>query len=780
MKASKQMGFLTIKQNLNMKKNIFISTALAMVTLASCQQENLGGNDAVLDGFRVSAEETKAVLDGVHVVFKEGDAIDVYTDNQTSPAIYAYNPTTDMFEATGTVAEGEQYTVIYPSQGNESSSIINIPYRQISSNKTCLYMAGKSNTKEVNLKHLVGLWEIDLLPEYDGQKIVRAALSFTKPHFVNGNFEINWEDYSLKYVDGADGSRIMAAEIKATMSADTPYKIYFALPEGTYDGGFKFVADMSDGTAMTKRSTSTINIKRGQITKVKNDVDYVVFDSGAGTEADPYILKTAEHWNNMVVKINNDAENYASAYYKLANDIDFENKAVKPINTFKGVIDGSNFTLKNAKIGDGTASHQAFFYLLNGTVKNLKFDNITVTGGGATGAASSAAVITAGQKSLEFTIHNCHVTNSTITSGDGGSYAGGLVGRCDNNAATITDCSVSNSIIITGKENAGGIVALFGKEGTLTNVLSSGNTVKAETGGTTGGVVGSFASGTLINATSKDNTVISGNGNNAGGVVGSLGSGSFTDVKSSGNTVSGKSYVGGVVGTMAAASIINVISTDNVALVQTASCGGVLGVCTSADGKIINIYSKGNTVKCPNHSNAPYLGLIVGANKSDYTYAVANTLTLTGIADYVFDITKDETKTFAGAIGIVMGYEDKSVIDSGYYFKDCQYLYDAKFYAAKGTKYASTNALRFAVGVLQSTGTADTKAGKEKGFVAKTATELTDVSVLTALNTWVENNKETYPSLKSWTADENNYPVLILSETSTSGVKSLNVVESNY
>ena len=436
-----------------MKKNIFISTALAMVALSSCQQENLNPNEAPLDGFRVRAEETKAVIDGVKVVFQEGDAIDVYADDQTTPAIYAYNPSADMFVATGTEAVGEQYTVIYPSQGNQSSSIINVPYRQISSNKTCLYMAGKSNTKEVSLKHLVGLWEIDLLPEYDGQKIVRAGLSFTKPHFVNGNFEINWEDYSLKYVDGADGSRILSSEIKATMSAGTPYKIYFALPEGTYDGGFKFVADMSDGTSMTKRSSSTITIKRGQITKVKNDVDFVVFDSGTGTEADPYILKTAEHWNNMVVKINNDAENYASAYYKLEADIDFENKAAKPINTFKGVIDGSNFTLKNAKIGDGSASHQAFFYLLNGTVKNLKFDNVTVTGGGATGAASSAAVITAGQKNLKFTIQNCHVTNSTVTSGDGGSYAGGIVVRCDNNAATITDCSVSNSTIIASKEN---------------------------------------------------------------------------------------------------------------------------------------------------------------------------------------------------------------------------------------------------------------------------------------------------------------------------------------
>ena len=110
-----------------MKKNIFISTALAMVALSSCQQENLGGNNTELDGFRVYPEDTKAILDGVKVVFQQDDAIDVYADNKTTPDIYTYDKSADMFVATGTEAEGEQYTVIYPSQGNESSSIINIP-----------------------------------------------------------------------------------------------------------------------------------------------------------------------------------------------------------------------------------------------------------------------------------------------------------------------------------------------------------------------------------------------------------------------------------------------------------------------------------------------------------------------------------------------------------------------------------------------------------------------------------------------------------------------------
>ena len=117
-------------------------------------------------------------------------------------------------------------------------------------------------------------------------------------------------------------------------------------------------------------------------------------------------------------------------------------------------------------------------------------------------------------------------------------------------------------------------------------------------------------------------------------------------------------------------------------------------------------------------------------------------------------------KKYAGTVGVVLGYGVSVDVETGYYFKDCQSLYDVKFYEAKGTEYASTNALRFAAGVKQNSGTANSKAGEEKGFVAKTAEELRDGTVLAALNAWVETNNETYPSLKIWVEDANGYPKL--------------------
>lgn len=803
-----------------MKKNTFISSALAFMALTSCQQEKLDGNTTELDGFRVRTEEmTKAVLDGVKVVFEDNDAIDIYPDDKETPSVYAYSQANDIFVATGTEAEGAEYTAIFPSRETPSRTSIYISNRQVATvnsfPKNSMYMAGVSNSKEMTLKHLTGLWEIDLLPQYDGQKLVRASLEMNGGQKINGNFEVDFTDNSLTYIDGGNSS-ILLAEIAYVMTAGVPVKLYFALPEGKYEGGFTFTATMTDGTTMEVTSPSTINIARGQITKVKNDVAYRLFASGTGTETDPYVIKSANHWNNMVRKVNTDATNYASAYYKVAAEIDFENDPVAPIKDFSGVIDGGNCTLKNAKIGDGTASHQAFFYLLNGTVKNLKFDNITVTGGNATGAASSAAVITAGNSSSAFTIDNCHVSNSTIISGpqegeNGGSYAAGLVGRCDNENAIISNCSVTNSIITSEVANTGGAIGLANKC-ILENIVSSGNTITSKgnySGGVAGyigtanvsgvtssnnvvnasryvgGLSGGMTSGEACNIVSSENQIKSGS-SCTGGVVGHMADGTIDSVHSSGNTVeSGTSYTGGVVGEMANATIINAVSQNNTCIVGTVSCGGVVGTCTGTTAAIINVLSEGNAVKSTSHQAVYYIGgLIGGAGKANTVATISNCLVLSGTADYEYDSTKDSTKPIAGCVGIALGYNWNSngvyeyIVSNSIIHQAYRTKYDLVWLSNDATKEFR----RDAIGVKQSAYTKESYGGTQGNFTRYLDAPLTDGTALNMLNTWVNNNKNTYPTLKSWAARTSGktYPEIVLEESAASGVNSLNIVESNY
>ncbi len=437
-------------------------------------------------------------------------------------------------------------------------------------------------------------------------------------------------------------------------------------------------------------------------------------DYGKGTEAAPYKIYTAADWNDFsdLVTNNEGKAGYQDKFLELAADIDFENTYVKPAGksaqmSFKGTLDGKDHILKNAKIGDGTASHQAFFYLLSGTVKNLKFDNITVTGGNATGAASSAAVLTAGNSNVEFIIENCHVSNSTIVSGpqedeDGGSYAAGLVGRCNNADAIIRNCSVTQSTINSAWANAGGVVGYVGN-GLLDGILSSNNTVTAENSGLVGGVLAGMGGGTLI----------------------------------------------------------NIVSKNNICSVKTVSCGGVIGVCTSNDAKIINVFSDGNIVKSKTHANLLYLALIMGTNGKAYTTLLANSLVLTGTAEYVFtpSTSGDKSYNFAGGIGIALGY-GSATVESGYYFQNYRTRFDLAYSVDAVAAGYSSKGYRFAIGVKQNIGTQESKGGTDGAFVVSKEAQLKDGTVLNALNAWVEANKATYPSLKTWTADENGYPKL--------------------
>ena len=458
-----------------------------------------------------------------------------------------------------------------------------------------------------------------------------------------------------------------------------------------------------------------------------------LFASGDGTAGSPYVIENADQWMNMVQMINLGA-GYAKMHYKIAKDINFKKKKVSPIRYFKGTVDGGNHTLSNAKIGDGTTSHQAFFFLLGGTVKNLKFDSITVTGGQASGAASSAAVITAGNSSVAFTLDNCHVSNSTVISGPhdgdrGGQYAAGLVARCNNAEAVIRNCTVSNTAITAVNANAGAFVGFCGN-GVIENAKSIGNKI----------TVGR---------------------NFAGGVFGCFVAGVAENIESSKNVVTAYRCAGGVAGEMKDGTLINIVSSDNICTVTTMSAGGVVGNCTSDNGRIVNVLCKANTMKSLTHNNTLYLGGVIGGNGTPLATLLANCLVLSGTTEYVHNESPEAP--YVACVGIFAGYRTLTW-DNCIYNQDCRTGFDPEF-----TKRAEANGVkkdwtyRYGVGVKKVLVAKASDAGTDRlGTLctALTQDKLSDGTCLNLLNGWVENNKGTYSPLVSWTADENGYPVI--------------------
>ena len=516
---------------------------------------------------------------------------------------------------------------------------------------------------------------------------------------VNGSSLKNPDSASISWspVTGASGYEVLVDGIKREVEGTM---IDFTGQIGTFN--VKVTAVNPDLYDASETAEASITIR----------------DYGKGTETSPYMIYSAQDWKDFADNVCADEaiSGYSGKYLEVASDIDFENTFVKPagvsaLMSFKGTLDGKNFTLKNAKIGDGTKSHQAFFYLLNGTVKNLKFDNIIVTGGNANSAASSAAVLTAGQSTVAFTIENCHITNSSVISGPeqgtaGGSYAGGFAGRTNNASVAIRNCSISNSTITASNENAGGIVGLLGA-GIIDDAKSTGNTIKTENKGVAGGVVG-FLSGsaTIINISSSNNTCI---------------------VK---NPASG-------------------------------GAGGVVGNCNSNDVKMINIYSAANTLKVTDLSFVMYLGGVLGGNGTVYSALLANCFVQSGSVEYVY--TPADDKPYAACVGIIAGYPNITW-DNCIYNQTYRDKFDPQFTNIAKDDAEAKSSYRYAVGQKRNVITNASWAGVDKvsnvTCTTYTSEKLTDGTALDQLNEWVEANRLLYPSLKEWTTDTNGYPKL--------------------
>ena len=174
---------------------------------------------------------------------------------------------------------------------------------------------------------------------------------------------------------------------------------------------------------------------------------------GDGTEANPYIIKTAEHMTQMREK----APLGETTWFKMANDIDMASITNwVPVNydqEYKRQIhfDGGNYTLSNFAPQtytnvqeDGTevtAGYHSLFGILYGSCKNLKIKNVTITATNGCGVIGGYV----GTTGLPGLVENVTVTNASIT--NSGDRAGGICGTAKE--ATFKNVSFQGTVICT-------------------------------------------------------------------------------------------------------------------------------------------------------------------------------------------------------------------------------------------------------------------------------------------------------------------------------------------
>ena len=249
-----------------------------------------------------------------------------------------------------------------------------------------------------------------------------------------------------------------------------------------------------------------------------------------------------------------------SAYYKLMNNLDFENPsdyesglvddtlisgsgfdpvgnyvADNSYSAFTGQFDGQGYTISNLYI-NRSKGLGLFAITQTASLKNIHLTNFSISGSG--GRIGSLA-----GKTVNSNVENCSAKNGVVAkSGTYGSDVGGLIGQA---GGSVSNCW-SKSMTVSGHENVGGL--LGGSAGTVSECYVLNATVYGDSGA-----------------------------NDLGGLIGYMYSSSTTNDSYAVADVTGDTELGGLVGT-SDGRINHCYATEyRSGITGTGNIGGILG-----------------------------------------------------------------------------------------------------------------------------------------------------------------------------------------------------------
>ena len=407
--------------------------------------------------------------------------------------------------------------------------------------------------------------------------------------------------YNLyKYTAPEDGTLEVTANSNGKVTYGTLWESRTATSCLTYNDlgngrDFKITYDVTAGTTyyIGARESNGIAIE-GNVTLNVKLTQLPAGMTGNGSEAKPFVLKTADHLAWFRDYVNDD---HPSTCAKIADDVeeidmssichkaDTEKQVAElswiPIgnsdnNMYRGTFDGNCKTISNLYI-NAISDNTGFFGCLgSGSIKNITFDNAKVM---------STGINTGILAGLE-------------------DY--GII----ENIKTLEKCSVE------GIENVGGIVG-----SSWCNISNCKNHAIVNGEFNVGGVVGHYNGSNNYSITSCANYgVVTGLKNSIGGMVGYIHLGTIQNSANYGN-ITGTENVGNLIGYAFQCNLNNVLGTGNVtATSDTKSAGllvgyignssstasGILAYSSSAKLTINKIEQTGDAVKAIGEGSLTY------------------------------------------------------------------------------------------------------------------------------------------------------------------------------
>ena len=318
--------------------------------------------------------------------------------------------------------------------------------------------------------------------------------------FVTGLGTDNGNPATIRTYE-AGGDTYEALTAPQTVKANTPF-IQVDLGRGTYyfrpkndvvlEAGSRYTYTVSVTAKGLELAGCTIGgwTDGGSESGTAEDLGYFIQDDGSYTV---YTANGLLAWNEAV-------QTDPTINCTLTADINLTGKEWTPIgdndNRYTGTFDGGNYTITGLTVNQEGTNYVGLIGFIgsDGTVKNVKLENVNITGsyyvGGVVGynSGSVTACTSSGSVSGSYYVGGVvggnfgSVTACTSTGSVSGSiYVGGVVG---DNYGSVTACTASGSV--EGRSNVGGVVG-YNSSGSVTACTSSGS---VEGSIDVGGVVG--------------------------------------------------------------------------------------------------------------------------------------------------------------------------------------------------------------------------------------------------------------------------------------------------
>lgn len=305
------------------------------------------------------------------------------------------------------------------------------------------------------------------------------------------------EDEIFYATNSADGDRMNELSISmnnADMQNDNVIKAYIMtsmqevnIPTET-ELTLTVVSNL--GTWSKKFTPGASKLEAGKKNIIKLNSQNWIIPKGDGTEANPYILRTAEDLRLMASKLGSEKK-----YVAMVNDIDASSIDTWPSINYSKTLDfnGNNRTIFNFSPETFSNEYAGFVAILNGRIANLSIVNAEITGTDGKACGILCGYLGRSNAQSLGEVENVHVEGVVNGKANG---VGGLVGILGS--GTIQRCSADVEVY-NNKDNTasgyrtGGLVGYY-NDGSTTNVCEISDCWTSGTimGGMqkTGGIIG--------------------------------------------------------------------------------------------------------------------------------------------------------------------------------------------------------------------------------------------------------------------------------------------------